>query len=596
MKLTFELDVPPLFENNKGQISVKQEIFELVYNTGAITGSTGQGSLHQVFNNNARIYFLTGGGTQNMATLLKNENIGSIMRYDASMVKWRIYNPVTGIWDLSVSFVEVSKVSDFLDRILTPILYLAEFAGPTVFDWISRTHKPLSADDDVNDDNDDADKPVKKKKTCNSAFAGEISVRDLKTTILTYVQTPKNTTEVIKQLVPYLHVPFHDMVQKDRLVCPNGVVNLRTGELLPIAKPEDFFTMACVTLYDPNACMEAAIRFFQAYFPIQAYEDQAEYVQFMKEWWGYTLTGETTLEEMLWLYGVGSNGKSKMIEFLSYTLGNDIHHEIPMAALCKIRGINNDSLYDARQARCVTISESDSKDRISEGALRSLVSGEKQTLKTMYGKEQSQKSNMKLTAMVNNLPPWENPNDLNTLRRNTYIYLKVLFVKGDDEASKKLVKDYREDGVPEYLLADKDNNHFINNIEGNAASFLRFMVSGAQTFYANGKIAKPSSLTKHQYAQKENKDDAVLNYVDEYLHVVEGEQILQRNIFAHFRQMTSIDIVTLNDTALLTIFTKTMEGKADEYGGEWRMAHKKNTTSSSGKGKHWVNLAFKKLL
>jgi len=177
MKLTFERDVPPIFENNQGQISVKQEIFELVYNTGAITGSTGQGSLHQVFNNNARIYFLTGGGTQNMATLLKNGNIGSIMRYDASMVKWRIYNPVTGIWDLSVSFVEVSKVSDFLDRILTPILYLAEFAGPTVFDWISRTHKPLSADDDVNDEYDDADKPVKKKKTCNSAFAGELSVR-----------------------------------------------------------------------------------------------------------------------------------------------------------------------------------------------------------------------------------------------------------------------------------------------------------------------------------------------------------------------------------------------------------------------------------
>jgi len=44
--------------------------------------------------------------------------------------------------------------------------------------------------------------------SCNSAFAGEISVRDLKTTILTYVQTPKKVAKVMGCLKSQLQAPF----------------------------------------------------------------------------------------------------------------------------------------------------------------------------------------------------------------------------------------------------------------------------------------------------------------------------------------------------------------------------------------------------
>jgi len=243
--------------------------------------------------------------------------------------------------------------------------------------------------------------------------------------------------EAMAQIKTLLHAPFEDCCHSDRLACPNGVVNLRTGELLPIARPGDFFTSACA--YDPKASVEAAELFFQEFFPVEHYHDSHDLVRCQQQWFGYCLTGETRLEKSMWYYGNGSNGKTKIIEMVALVLGPHIYAEIPMSSMCKGRGVNNDALYDARQARHVTISENDKSMKISEAAYRSIVSGEKQCLKTMYKKEVSRKSNMKLTCTVNEVPAWDNPKDLCSMRRN-YNHLQKLFLDMDDEMSRRKLK------------------------------------------------------------------------------------------------------------------------------------------------------------
>jgi hypothetical protein len=57
----------------------------------------GQGVLHTIYTSNVRNYFMEAGGVQSMAKLLNDENVSSIMRYDASVGSWRMYNPATGI-------------------------------------------------------------------------------------------------------------------------------------------------------------------------------------------------------------------------------------------------------------------------------------------------------------------------------------------------------------------------------------------------------------------------------------------------------------------------------------------------------------------
>jgi phage/plasmid-associated DNA primase len=289
------------------------------------------------------------------------------------------------------------------------------------------------------------------------------------------------------QLKPLLHAPFEDCCHSDRLACPYGVINLRTGELLPIAKPDDFFTTACVTPYDPTASIDAAISFFLKFFPVEHYPDKDEYVCCLQHWCGYCITGETLLSKSLWLYGDGANGKSIFIDMLALVLGKNIHSQIPMASLCKGRGVNNDALFDARHGRHVTISESDKSKKISEGAYKSLVSGEVQSLKTMWKKEVSCKSNMKMTFAVNLLTEWDNPKDTSCTRRNIYIHMQKQFLDLNEEISKKKIEDYRAQGLPDCLIVQKDNHYFENHVVGHQASFLRFMVMGAMAYYKNKK-------------------------------------------------------------------------------------------------------------
>jgi len=212
-------------------------------------------------------------------------------------------------------------------------------------------------------------------------------------------------------------------------------------------------------------------------------------------WFGYCLTGCTRLSKCLWLFGDGANGKSIIIEMLKLVLGPNLHAEIPMASLCKGRGENNDALFDARGARLITVSESDTNAKISEGAFKSIVSGEDQHLKTMWKKGTTMSSKAKLTMAVNVLPQWENPQDTSCTRRNMYIHMKKLFLDLDEDISKKKIKDYHAQGLPDCLNVQKDNNYFKNYVVENRASFLSFFVEGAIQYYKTEPSKSPRVST-----------------------------------------------------------------------------------------------------
>jgi len=307
-----------------------------------------------------------------MKILLYDENIGSIMRYDKGVESWRLYNAKTGIWACSENNDDVEAASTFLDQILQPIASLVDFLGAAQFDWVSGKRESISeaVPADNGHDCEDPDAPVKKKqkRLVKSSPAGEHSLRKLQNAITSFAESPKHMAEVLSQLKSLLYAPFEACCHPDRLACPNGVINLQTGELLPIAKPEDFFTTACATPYDPEASVDRARLFFENFFPPEHYIDSDALVIFMQVWMGYCLTGCVLLSKCVWLYGDGANGKSKLIEMVKLVLGKDIHVEIPMASLCKGRGENNDALSDARGARHITVSESDTKAEPSEGA------------------------------------------------------------------------------------------------------------------------------------------------------------------------------------------------------------------------------------
>jgi len=593
--LLFTLDAPPLFTMELRKMPMRAK-FELQYETGNIIGLNEQGVVHKMYGIKMRAYFAEAGGVHSMANLLNDENIGSLMRYDESAESWRLYCATTGIWKLPKVNEDVAVGISFLKNSLLPIKSMVDFLGAAQFDWVTGEHMPDPESMSENDKNEceDADSPVKKKqkRLVQSSPSGEHSLRKLQNAITSFVESPKHIAEVLGQLKPLLHAPFDIRRNSDRLACPNGVINLQTGELLPIAKPEDFFTSACATPYDPDVSVDKARHFFENFFPPEYYPDYAALVFFLQVWLGYCLTGCVLLSKSLWLYGDGSNGKSKMIEMLALVLGEDIHAEIPMASLCKGRGENNDALVDARDARHVTVSESDENVVISEGAWKSMVSGEKQCLKEMWKKAKTLFSQMKLTLFVNDLPAWQNPQDISCTRRNIYIHMQKLFLDLNEDISKKKIADYRAQGLPDCLIVQKDNNYFKNHVVGHETSFLRFMVQGAMAYYKTKSIVIPASLNAQQLVQTLDKNDAVQAYVMEHLRICEGEKTSLVAILRHFRATTKIESITLRDKA----FAALLRSATLEMGPEWTeqvIYHTMRTEDGNGKG--YRNITFSHL-
>ena len=204
----------------------------------------------------------------------------------------------------------------------------------------------------------------------------------LRTAIDRCIETPKHTVEVLNAMQHRLPKDFTPQRERYHLLpCPNGVINLKTGELLK-HNPDYFFIRACTTEYDASADISPAQAFFNQFYPADHHgiEEQAALVGFLHQWFGYSITQETSQEFDVWLYGHGANGKTLLADMLAHVLGKEkeggVYATMPSTALCKERGSNNGALFDAMPARVVTISEMDQSLKINEDALKVLVSGE----------------------------------------------------------------------------------------------------------------------------------------------------------------------------------------------------------------------------
>ena len=101
------------------------------------------------------------------------------------------------------------------------------------------------------------------------------------------------------------------------LNCPNGTLDLRTGELRSHDRA-DRITRLCPTEYRPGA---PAPRWRESLDEIFGGED--ELVAWMKRLFGYCLTGDVSEQVLPVFHGGGGNGKSTLLEAVVGVVGRD---------------------------------------------------------------------------------------------------------------------------------------------------------------------------------------------------------------------------------------------------------------------------------
>lgn len=176
--------------------------------------------------------------------------------------------------------------------------------------------------------------------------------------------------------------PFKGTPQWDAnpwlLGVPNGVVNLKTGELRD-GQPSDLITLHAGVAYEPDADCPRWLQFLD-----EVFEDPA-IIEFVQRFCGYCLTGRTSEQILVMCYGKGRNGKGRLLTALRGVLG-EYSAVLPFSSLIQSRKgheASND-LAAIQGKRLVTASEVNEGARLNEARIKALTGEDPITARFLY--------------------------------------------------------------------------------------------------------------------------------------------------------------------------------------------------------------------
>jgi putative DNA primase/helicase len=160
---------------------------------------------------------------------------------------------------------------------------------------------------------------------------------------------------------------------------PNGVVNLRTGTLRA-GRQDDHITMQASVEYDADAQCPR----WQA-FVSEIFAGDTALAAFIQRAVGYSLTGITTEQCLLLLYGRGSNGKGSFTNTLKHMLG-DYAWNMPFATIeLRDRAAIPNDLAALVNRRFITASETNDGTRLNESRVKALTGCDPVTARFLHG-------------------------------------------------------------------------------------------------------------------------------------------------------------------------------------------------------------------
>jgi P4 family phage/plasmid primase-like protien len=161
----------------------------------------------------------------------------------------------------------------------------------------------------------------------------------------------------------------------------NGVLDLRTGTLLPVS-PDVLVSKRCGIAYDRTAKCDRFEQFMREVQP------DANVRLFLRQLIGYCLTGRVDEQVFAFLYGHGANGKSVFVEIVAWLLG-DYARKIPTEMLMvhqrNPQGPSPD-IVALKGVRFAYANETEEGRRLAEARIKELTGGDRLTGRVPYAK------------------------------------------------------------------------------------------------------------------------------------------------------------------------------------------------------------------
>ncbi len=188
----------------------------------------------------------------------------------------------------------------------------------------------------------------------------------------------KATLELARSL-PELVVPVNQLDAHDMLLgVANGVVDLRTGKLLPVQRTQ-FITRHSPVMFDATASCPLFLTFLD-----QVTGGDKTKMSYLQRVVGYTLTGMTTEQCLFFLYGSGANGKSVFLNVVRELLGSELARQTPSETLMIKKSGGTNDIARLQNVRAVIANEVEDGSLLAESLVKQMTGGEHLTARFHY--------------------------------------------------------------------------------------------------------------------------------------------------------------------------------------------------------------------
>jgi len=162
------------------------------------------------------------------------------------------------------------------------------------------------------------------------------------------------------------------------LGCRNGVVDLKTGELLT-PTPEQLITKTVSADYDPEAICPRWERFLH-----EVTLGDIETVDYLQKMAGYFLTGMVNEEVLHFFHGYGRNGKSVFANVLTRLLGDYVLTAPAEMLMRRDKGAATNDVARLVGVRLLMANETRNGQAFDDLMLKTLVSTERMSARFLY--------------------------------------------------------------------------------------------------------------------------------------------------------------------------------------------------------------------
>ncbi len=290
-----------------------------------------------------------------------------------------------------------------------------------------------------------------------------------------------------------------------KLACPNGVIDIRTGDITP-GNPKDLLLKSCITPYNKDLleledpCPETSA------FLLRSMDGNQELVNFIWRILGYGIIRDRKDHIFTIFWGEhGRNGKDTLIKLITKVLGLDLSGDIPVEMFLQTTQVRNSSAPSpdilALRGMCIGwVNEAEEGQRFALAKLKKLTGGGYITARGLQDKEQTTWLQTHLPIMTTNELPKAKADDAAFWQRTIIVKWLLSFVDNPTE--------------PYQRQADKKLDQ---KLEKEAEGVLVRLIQGAMDYLQNG-LNIPDKVQEWTSGQRMQWDD-IAQFIEECCNV-----------------------------------------------------------------------------